>query len=78
MIKILVVDRSSSTDWYGACEQTLTTIYTLCEYPEQYTELLLTELHKKLKSESNQSVIARFIFTLAHSSLKLLIHLDSL
>lgn len=56
----------------------LTSIYTLCEYPEQYTELFLMQLQQKLKSDSSQSVIARFIFTLAHSCLKLLIHLDSL
>jgi hypothetical protein len=47
--------------------------------PEKLTEVFIKKLHENLKGEECSSVtVAHFIFTLAHSCLKMLIHLDSL
>lgn len=66
-------------DWYSVSEHLLTCIYKISPNPEKLTEVFIKKLHDNLRSENLSSVaVAHFIFTLSHSCLKMLIHLDSL
>lgn len=79
-ICILVVSQDSrDPEWYSLSEHVLTCIYKISVNPEKLTEVLIKKLHDSLLEKNSSSIsVAHFLFTLSHSCLKMLIHLDSI
>lgn len=70
---------STNQEWYSVSEHILSCIYKISPNPEKLTEVFIRKLHDNLLDKSSSSIsVAHFVFTLSHSSLKILIHLDSL